>query len=50
MDFRERLKRWWLCKRRGHRFLIDEYDKRGVITGSQCIHCGKRITAKGYNV
>lgn len=50
MELIERVKRVWICFRRGHRYLIDEYDRNGAIKASQCIHCGKRISAKGMNV
>lgn len=50
MEFIERMKVKWFCLRRGHRFLIDEYDANGAISATQCIHCGKRMTVKALNV
>jgi hypothetical protein len=44
------LKNRWLCFRKGHKYLIDEYDANGVIEASQCFKCGKRIKATSFDV
>lgn len=50
MKFLEKLRNKYLCFLHGHKYLIDEYDKQGMIVASQCFRCRKRITVKGFDV